>query len=86
MPRIDLILKEYYIKGSHDKMVSTRCNVKAVDHENIFYSHVRKKFVFVFPYKEQCICISIQRTKKWYVQSGFMTPVKMFNTWTVTKI
>lgn len=22
------------------KMVSTRCNVKAVDHENIFYSHV----------------------------------------------
>lgn len=70
------------------KMVSTRCNVKAVDHENIFYSHVRNKFVFVFPYKEQCICISIQRTKKWYmyVQSGFMTPVKMFNTWTVTKI
>lgn len=44
------------------KMVSTRCNVKAVDHENIFYSHVRNKFVF--PYKEQCICISIQRTKK----------------------
>lgn len=68
------------------KMVSTRCNVKAVDHENIFYSQVRNKFVF--PYKEQCICISIQRTKKWYmyVQSGFMTPVKMFNTWTVTKI
>lgn len=68
------------------KVVSTRCNVKAVDHENIFYSHVMNKLVF--PYKEQCICISIQRTKKWYmyVQSGFMTPVKMFNTWTVTKI
>lgn len=40
------------------KMVSTRCNVKAVDHENIFYSHVNLYFhtrnnVFVYPYKEQ---------------------------------
>lgn len=58
MPRMDLILEEDYIKGSHDKMVSTRCNVKAVDHENIFYSHVNLYFhtrnnVFVYPYKEQ---------------------------------
>lgn len=49
---IDLILKEDYIKGFYDKMVSIRCNVKVVDYENIFYFYVRKKFVFVFLYKE----------------------------------